>query len=98
MSHSNQITHDQSEPNSRVILTSVVVMFIFLLVVIWGSLIFYFATTSEERDTKVETYVMPSYSKFKDIEIQELDRLGYVKGHFKLPINLAKELMIKKYR
>lgn len=97
MSHSTQLTHDQSEPSYGWIIGGIIAGFVFLLLIVWFSIFFYDITVSQSRDDKDQYYVQSQLSVFNAEEHHELSRLQYQAKYIKLPIELAKKSVILDY-
>ena len=97
MSQSTQLTHDQSEPRYGWVIGGIILTFVVLLLIVWGSIFFYDITISQSRDYKDKYYVQSQLSVFDAEQNKELHRLQYRGEHIKLPIELAKKSVILEY-
>ena len=97
MSQSTQLTHDQSEPRYGWVIGGIILTFVVLLLIVWGSIFFYDITISQSRDYKDQYYVQSQLSVFDSEQNKELHRLQSRGEYIKLPIELAKKSVILEY-
>ena len=97
MSHSTQLTHDQSDPYYGWVIGGIILTFVILLIIIFFSRLFYDSTVSQSRDRKEHYYVRSQLASFNESQTKELNRLQYRKNYVKLPIKLAKKAVILNY-
>jgi hypothetical protein len=97
MSHSTQLTHDQSEPHYGWVIGGIILTFVVLLLIVCFSILFYDVTVSHSRDYKDQYYVQSQLSVFDAEQNRELSRLQYRGEPIKLPIELAKKAVILEY-
>ena len=97
MSHSTQLTHDQSDPRYGWVIGGIILTFVVLLLIVCFSILFYDVTVSQSRDYKDQYYVQSQLSVFESEQNKELSRLQYRGEHIKLPIELAKKSVILEY-
>ena len=101
MSHSHYPSYDQTEPDVFASSASIVITGFLLVAVVLGSYVFYKSTVSDELARKQDTPKPQVRVQLENYETQQLNNLTWLnksKGEVKVPIDVAKRLIIKDYK
>jgi len=95
-----EIQHEEAEPESFWISVSAVFTVVLLLVVLLGSILYFNATISEEKNAKEETPVSLELQKLRVYESEELNSIRWIdktKKTVKISIDMAMNNVISSY-
>jgi uncharacterized protein affecting Mg2+/Co2+ transport len=103
MSHSEGvINHDQSNPNSKAIVWSMIITVISLVLTVWAGKIIYNSMSSNELNSKEVTgggFISQQELKaYEDDQLHSLKWIDQSKGKVQIPIQTAMQLTLKKYQ
>lgn len=100
MSHSGVVNHDQSNPDSFLIVVSIVISVIVLFLVCFISYFYYLDTGSEELVAKERTKAPVVLAQLKQDEAKELNFIKWLdksNQRVQIPIEFAKDIVVKSY-
>lgn len=94
-------SYNKEEPDAKPIGIAIVAMIVFLILIFISCIYMYKAFLSDELRYKMNTDIPDERKKLIKYELEELNtlkRLNDNSGNIQIPVEKAKEIIIKRYR